>query len=83
MPDILLYGILFFAIPAISIVLFIISLYRYISAKKQNEKAPGTFSAGEIKKRKIFLIVLSVIVGVPTAIAIGFIAIMFMAIAYM
>ena len=83
MSETLLYGTLFFAMPAILLVLFGVSLYRYISAKKQNKKAPGTFPPEEIKKRKIFLIVLSVIVGVPTVIVIGFIAVMFMAIAYM
>ena len=45
--------------------------------------APGTFSDAEIKKRKIMLIVLSVIAGALAAIVIGFIALMFMAVAFM
>lgn len=83
MFGILLYDILFFAIPGILIVLFVISLYRYIFAKKQNKKVPGTFTPEEIKKRKTFLIVLSVVVGVLVVIVIGFIALLFMAVAYM
>ena len=80
---ILLYNICFFAMPILLIVLFGISLYRYLSAKKQNKAAPGTFSVDEIKKRKIVLIVLSVMAGVLTAIVIGFIALIFMAVAFM
>lgn len=83
MFGILLYDIFFFAIPIILIALFGVSLYRYISAKKQNKMAPGTFSDTEIKKRKIMLIVLSVIAGALAVIVIGFIALMFMAVAFM
>ena len=84
MHGILLYEIFFFAIPIILIVLFSISLYRYVSAKKQNKVAPGTFSDEEVKNRKVVLIVLSVVAGVLVAIVIGFIALMlFMAVAHM
>ena len=83
MFGILSYDIFFFAIPIIWIVLFGISLYRYLSANKQNKVSPGTFSDDEIKKRKIMLFVLSVIAGVYAAIVIGFIALMFMAAAFM
>lgn len=83
MFGILLYDIFFFAIPIVLIALFGICLYRYLSAKKQNKAVPGTFSDAEIKKRKIMLIVLSVIAGVLAAIVIGFIALMFMAVAFM
>lgn len=83
MFGILLYDIFFFAIPIILIALFGVSLYRYISAKKQNKIAPGTFPDAEIKKRKIMLIVLSVIAGALAVIVIDFIALMFMAVAFM
>lgn len=83
MFGILLYDIIFFAIPIILIALFGISLYRYISAKKQNKSVPGTFSDAEIQKRKIMLIVLSVIAGVLAVIVLGFIALLFMAVAFM
>ena len=83
MSGILLYDILFFSIPIILIALFGISVFRYVSAKKQNKAAPGTFSDDEIKKRKIMLIVLSVITAVLAAIVIGFIVLLFMAVAFM
>lgn len=76
-------SILLYATPIIFLVLFGISLYRYISAKKKNKVAPDTFSNSEIQKRKIMLIVMSVIAGVITVIVIGFIALLYMAVAFM
>ena len=72
----LMFGVLFFAIPAIPIVLFGIGLYCYISAKKKNKTAPGAFTDNEIKKRKGFLIVLSVVIAVLVAVVIGFMILM-------
>lgn len=83
MFGIMLYDILFFGIPAILLLLFGISLYRYTSAKKENREQPGTHSPEEMKKRKLLLIVLSVIAGVLVAVVIGFIALLFMAVAFM
>lgn len=83
MFGILLYDILFFGIPAILIGFFGVSIYRYITAKKQNEVSPGTFTAEEIKKRKTILIVLSVVAGIIAAVVVGFIALLAMAIAFM
>ena len=83
MFGILLFDVFFLAIPIALIVLLGVSLYHYLYAKKQNKTKPGTFSDGEIKKRKITLIILSVIAGVFAAIVIGFIALMFMAVAFM
>lgn len=83
MFGILLYDILFFGIPAIVFVLFVISLVRFVAAKRKNKKIQGSFSESEIKKRKIMLIIMSVIVGVLAVIVIGFIALLFMAVAYM
>lgn len=86
MFGVLLYDILFFGIPAIILVLFIISIVRYATAKSKNKKMPGYYSDGEIRKRKIMLItmiVLAVIVGVMAIIVIGVIALLFTAVAYM
>lgn len=83
MFGILIYDILFFAIPIIFVALFGVSLYRYISAKKQNKAAPGTFTDAEVKKRKTMLIVVSVIAGILAAIVIFFLGLLFMAVAYM
>ncbi len=77
------YDILFFAIPTIIVVILGVSIYRYVSAKRKNKLAPDTFSPKEIKKRKTWLIVASVITGVLVAVVIGFIALLFMAVASM
>ena len=60
-----------------------ISLYRYLSAKKQNARTANTFWAQEIPKRKHLLTVLSIMLGVHTAVAVGFMLLMYRAIAYM
>ena len=83
MFGILLYDILFFAIPAAMILFFGISLYRYRSAVSKNKANPGTFAPEEVKKRKTCLIVALVIAGVLAIVVIGFIALLFMAVAYM
>lgn len=83
MFGVFIYDFLFFAIPIVAVLFFGISLYRYCSALSKNKKSPETFQPSEIKKRLILLIVSSVIMGVLLIIVIGFIALMFMAIAYM
>ena len=44
-------------IPIVIITLFFISLGFYVSAQRQNKKAPGTFQPSQIRKRKILLII--------------------------
>ena len=83
MFGILLYDILFFAIPTAMILFLGISIYRYCSAVSQNKANPGTFAPVEIKNRKTCLIVASVIAGVFTMVVLGFAALLFMAVAYM
>ena len=83
MFGIILYDILFFAIPAIIIALLGVSIYRYVSAKRKNKLTPGTFSDEEMKKRKIWLIVSAIIAGALVIVVIGFIALLFMAVAFM
>ena len=54
-----------------------------VAQKKQNEEVPGTFAPEETKRRKIMLIIASVVAGVLVAVVIGFIALLFMAVAFM
>lgn len=83
MFGILLYDILFFGIPVILIALFGVSLYRYLSAKKQNRATPGLYSEKEINRRKIVMIALAVVAGVIAVVVAGFLALLFMALAFM
>lgn len=73
----------FFAIPIVLLALLGVSIYRYVYAKRKNKKVPDTFSTEEIRIRKLILIVVSAVFGVFAAIAIGFVALMFLAVAYM
>lgn len=74
---------LYFAIPVAAILFFIVSLCLFLSARKQNKQQPGSVSAQTLKKRMIMLIVSSVIAGVLAAIVIAFIALLYMAVAFM
>ena len=73
----------FFAIPIVLLALLGVSIYRYVYAKRKNKKVPDTFSTEEIRIRKLILIVVSSVFGVFAAIVIGFVALMFLAVAYM
>jgi hypothetical protein len=77
------FYVLFFALPFLTVGFFGISLFRYLSARKTNKKNPDTFSADEIKKRKLLFIISSVVMGVFVTIVIGVIVLLCMAIAYM
>ena len=83
MFGIIIYDIIFFAIPTILILFFGISFYRYRQAKQINKEKPGTFSDEEIKKRKIFLIISAILAGILAAVAVGFIVLLYMDIAFM
>ena len=71
------YSLLVVGIPACAIVFFIVSLVRYLSGRKNG------CDATEMKRRKVLLVVSSVIVGILVASLIGIIALLYMAIAYM
>ena len=83
MFGILIYDIIFFAVPIIAITFFGISLYSYRTAKKANDENPGSYSEKEIKIRKTMLIVSTVVAVILAALAIGFIMLLFMAVAFM
>ena len=83
MFSVFIYDILFSVIPVGVLAFFIVSLFRYLSAKRQNKQAPDTFSPEDIRRRLILLIVSAVILGVMVAVVIGFIALLFMAVAFM
>ena len=79
----MLLGLIFFGIPLGLVVFFGNCLYRYVSAKRKNREAPGSFPEEEMKKRKTMMIVSAVAAGVVVAVVAGFLAMLVMAIAYM
>ncbi|MBO5023469.1 MAG: hypothetical protein J6D11_04065 [Clostridia bacterium] len=77
------FEILYFAIPLAFVIFFIVSLCLYVCAKIRNKKKAGTVEESRVKLYKMLLIISGIIVGVLAAVVISFIAIMFMAVAYM
>ncbi len=75
--------LLFFTPPITVIVMFVISLVKYICAKVKNKKVPNTFSKNETKKRGIKLILWSVAMVALVSAVVGFIVLMYYGIAYM
>ena len=71
------YSLLVVGLPAGAIVFFIVSLVRFLAGRKNGCEAQ------EMKRRKILLVVSSVIMGVLVASLFGIIALLYMAIAYM
>ncbi len=74
---------LYFAIPVAAIIFFVVSLCLYFSAKKQNKLQPGSVSTQTLRFRKTMLIVSSVIAGVLVVVFLAFVALLFMAVAFM
>ena len=79
----LIFQILFYAIPIGLIALLVIVCKRYKSAKRQNEAVPGTFTDQEINRRKTAMIVVTVIVGSIVSVVLGFTALLYLAVAFM
>jgi len=66
--------LLFVGIPTALILKLLISISRYVYAKIKNKQVPDTFSAEEMKKRELNLILIVVIVCTVVAITCGLIA---------
>ena len=54
---------LFFAIPTAVLAAFVISLIRFVRAKKKNKEKPESFDVVQLRSRKIWLIVTAVLAG--------------------
>lgn len=78
-----IFAALFFALPIASVVLLIISIFRYIVARNRNKAVPNTYSDDEIKKRKIMMIAMIIIAGVLVTIVISLMGLLLLAVAYM
>jgi len=74
---------LFYLIPAAALIFFVVSLIRYLHAKKKNKQTPDSFSPDQIKSRKLCLAVSSVIAGILAVVVLAFVVLIMMAIAFM
>lgn len=79
----MLVNMVFYGVPLLVAGFFLVSLYRYLAAKRRNEAEPGTFSDEEMQRRKTLLktslTLVLILLGVVGALA----ALLYMAIAYM
>ena len=75
--------LLFFGVPVALLVLFGVCIYRYVHAKKENEKYPGLHTPEELRKRKGMMIITGCAAVAPVVVAVGFLVLLFMAVAYM
>ena len=78
-----LASFLYLAIPLGAVVFFAVSLWQFLSAKKQNRKQPDSISKARMKILKLRLIIACVIAGCLVAIVIGFMLLLLLAVAYM
>ncbi len=79
----IIYSALLILLPTAVLAFFIISLCKYIAAKKANKLNPNSFSEQQITQRKFALIVSGTLFGVMAAVVIGFTIIIALSIAYM
>ena len=72
-----------YALPITAVVLFVISLVRYIRARRANRLAPETYNKRQMTDRLVWLIVTGVITGVMVLMIGGFMLLLLMAVAFM
>lgn len=75
--------IIFHGTPIVLLGWFILSLCRYLIAKRQNRQEPGRFSADEIKQRRFMLILSGSMLAAFFLVIFGFIAMLYNSVAYM
>jgi len=78
-----LVGFLYFGIPVGLLAAMVYCWNRYRDAKKQNAAQPGAVSQEELKKRKLIFVLVAAATGVLVTVMVGFVALLFMAIAFM
>ncbi len=79
----MLVNMVFYGVPLLVLLFFLVSLYRYFSAKRRNEAEPGAFSDEEMQRRKTLLKTSCTLVIILLAVLGGLAALFYMAIAYM
>ena len=72
-----------YALPVAAVVLFVVSLVRYIRARRANRRAPDTYNKWQMTERLVWLIVTGVITGVMVLMILGFVMLLMMAVAFM
>lgn len=74
---------LYYLIPAAVLFGFFVSLIRYLHAGRKNRRFPGTYSAQQMRVRRIWLLLTGIAAGVLLAVVAAFALLLAIAIAYM
>ena len=72
-----------YALPVAAVVLFAVSLVRYIRARRANRRASDTYDKGQMTSRLVWLIVTAMIMGIMVTVILGFMLLLFLAVAFM
>lgn len=75
--------LVFYGVPLALAAFFLISLCRYISAKRRNEAAPGSFTDEQMLRRKTLLTTSLTLLVILLVVVVALSALMFLAIAFM
>ncbi|MBE6794262.1 MAG: hypothetical protein E7532_04890 [Ruminococcaceae bacterium] len=75
--------VIFLGVPVLLAIFFIISLVMFIAAKRANRKNPESYTFQQITTRKVFLIVSSVLFGIPLFVVVSVLVLGTMMVAYM
>ena len=75
--------LLFYGIPILAIVFFVLCLRDYKKAKRQSMADPGSVTKGQLRGKLILTIILGIIAACLTIVVLGFVALLFMVIAFM
>ena len=76
-------GALFFAIPAVALVLLVVSVALYLSAQRKNRRSPGAVSEQTIKRREVFLILSAAAASLLLLAVAVCVGLLFFSVAYM
>ena len=74
---------LFWGVPIFSVLWFAVSLYRFSIAKHRIKHGRQQYSDAEMKRRKIQLIISSVLFGIVALIALALMGLLLLAVAFM
>ena len=82
LTEIFTYGLIFL-LPIGSVLWFVISLVRYIRARRANRRAPDTYNKWQMTSRLVWLIVTGTVTGTMVLMIVGFALLLMTAVAFM
>ena len=72
-----------YGLPVAAVVFFVISLVRYVQARRANRHMPETYGKWQMEARRVCLIISSCILGMMLLMIVGFAVLLMTAVAFM